>query len=64
MVVEIDNMVVDISYDLKNILNSMITSHAALELTKVVVAQENDAGKRIFDDQIGEIYNKIYKEIK
>ena len=57
-------MVVDISYDLKNILNSMMANHAALELTKIVVTQENDAGKRIFDDQIGEIYNKIYKEIK
>ena len=59
MVVDINNMVVDISHDLKNILNSMMASHAALELTKVVVAQENDAGKRILDDQIGEIYNKI-----
>lgn len=57
-------MVIDISYDLKNILNSMMANYAALELTKVVVAQENDAGKRIFDDQIGEIYNKIYQKIK
>lgn len=57
-------MMIDISYDLKNILNSMMANHIALELTKVVVAQENDAGKRIFDDQIGEIYNKIYQKIK
>lgn len=57
-------MMIDISYDLKNILNSMMANYAALELTKVVVAQENDAGKRIFDDQIGEIYNKIYQKIK
>lgn len=57
-------MMIDISYDLKNILNSMMANHAALELTKIVVAQENDAGKRIFDDQIGEIYNKIYQKIK
>lgn len=57
-------MVIDISYDLKNILNSMMASHAALELTKVVVAQENDAGKRVFEDQISKVYNKIYQEIK
>lgn len=57
-------MIVDISYDLKNILNSMIANHAALELTKVVIAQKNDAGTRIFEDQISEIYNKIYQEIK
>lgn len=57
-------MMIDISYDLKNILNSMMANYAALELTKVVVAQENDVGKRIFDDQIGEIYNKIYQKIK
>ena len=57
-------MMIDISYDLKNILNSMMANHAALELTKIAVAQENDAGKRIFDDQIGEIYNKIYQKIK
>lgn len=57
-------MVIDISYDLKNILNSMMASHVALELTKVVVAQENDAGKRVFEDQISKVYNKIYQEIK
>ena len=42
----------------------MIAGHAALELTKVVVAQENDAGKRVFEDKIGEIYNKNYQENK
>lgn len=52
-------MVLDISYDLKSTVKNVTQNIVALELTKLVVAQENDAGHRIFEDRMLEIYNKI-----
>lgn len=52
-------MILDISYDLKNTVKNSVQNIVALELTKMVVAQENDAGHRIFEDRMLEIYNKI-----
>lgn len=56
-------MIVDISYDLKNALNKMSKDHVALELTKITVQQENDAGYRKFDGDLVQIYNRIREGI-
>lgn len=52
-------MVFDVSYDVKK----MMADYVALELTKVVIAQENDAGYRKFTKDVIEIYNDIRRGI-